>query len=66
MTDPVPNGFDQHDDEYVPGVPNKRKRGPQRVVPRAANRDDIAVSMERIVADILARDTRRDGKLRWR
>ena len=67
MTDPTPNGFMQHDDDYEAGVPNVAKRKAERVgKPRAAREDDIAASMERIIADILARDTRRDGRLRWR
>jgi hypothetical protein len=67
MTDPTPNGFQQHDDDYEVGVPNLRKRAPERVgKPRAAQEADLQTALERIVADILARDTGRDGRLRWR
>jgi hypothetical protein len=55
-----------HDEDYVPGVPNRRKRQPNRPVPRAANREEIAASMDRIVREIIERDRMRDGKLRWR
>ena len=52
------NGFMRHDDlDYVPGVPNPQKRQPERVgKPRAAQHDDIASAMSRIVDDIIARD----------
>ncbi len=56
MTDPTPNGFMSHDEDYVPNVPNPRKRKDAREVPRAARTDDIDASMSRIVDGILRRD----------
>ena len=55
MSDPDAQGFNPHDSEFTPSTPRPRK--PERAgKPRAAQEDDLADAMRRIVDDIIARD----------
>lgn len=65
MTDDGIDFNPRNGEDFIPGVPKPRK--PERAgKPRAAREDDLKAAMDRIIADIQARDTGRDGKLRWR
>lgn len=53
-------------EEFIPNVPNLRKRKPERVgQPSASRTDDIGATLDRIVDDITKRYRMRDGN-RWR
>lgn len=65
--DPTPNSFVQHDDEYVPLVPNHAKRNKERKgKPRAAQEQDLRAAMDRIIDDILERDGRNLREMKYR